>query len=335
MIGESVLAEPTSSEYCAFAYVGPALLCRRSNNLQSMFPLDEERVLSISSDAEYLRSAENSENLFLEFTLQPGEKFGWWNEHALVEKSRKMAIVHGAKFNTRVQVLLDSGTTTCIISFDHARRLKLSLNHKDKLRILGYDNIPTYISAKSRIKLTLGPRVVYVLDVWVRNIGAGVDCLLGMDFMMSTGVRLCVREGVVKLPDEESSLLDGGPEFDHLVWVKDTTWLRPGEHLVVPIQYGRANPEFLEFSAGRGEKCVTRFIYGVNPRLKAVEEANVSNSIATVYRNTVVAHVMGKGYLHNGERFCSQKTRKKEKLWKEFESMPSVKRTAYSWPKKR
>ncbi|OWZ23267.1 hypothetical protein PHMEG_0001887 [Phytophthora megakarya] len=58
-------AEPKSSEYCAFAYVGPALSWRRSNNLNSMFPLDEERVLS---DAEHLKSAENSEKL-LEFTL--------------------------------------------------------------------------------------------------------------------------------------------------------------------------------------------------------------------------------------------------------------------------
>ncbi|OWY94726.1 hypothetical protein PHMEG_00035463 [Phytophthora megakarya] len=48
-----------------------------------------------------------------------------------------MTIVNGAIFNTRVQELLDPGATTSIISFDLARRLKLSLNHKDKLRILG------------------------------------------------------------------------------------------------------------------------------------------------------------------------------------------------------
>ncbi|OWY98429.1 LOW QUALITY PROTEIN: hypothetical protein PHMEG_00030809 [Phytophthora megakarya] len=152
-----------------------------------MLPLDEARVLSIHPDAEHRRSAENSENP-LEFTIS-GEKFGWWSEHALVEELQKIAIVHWAIFNTRVQVLLDSGATTSIISFDLTSRLKLSLNHKDKLPILGYGDVSTYISAKARIKLTLGPRVVYVLDVWVGNIGAGVYCLLGMDFMMS---EICV-----------------------------------------------------------------------------------------------------------------------------------------------
>ncbi|OWY98890.1 hypothetical protein PHMEG_00030220 [Phytophthora megakarya] len=79
-------------------------------------------------------------------------------EHALVEELRKVAIVHEAVFNTRVQVLLDSDATKRIISFDLARRLRLSLNHKNKLCILGYGDVPIYISAKARIKLTLGPR---------------------------------------------------------------------------------------------------------------------------------------------------------------------------------
>ncbi|OWZ15517.1 hypothetical protein PHMEG_00010823 [Phytophthora megakarya] len=192
-------------------------------------------------------------------------------------------------------------------SYHKYYKLKLGLNHKGKLWILGYGDVPTYISAKARIKLTRGPRVVNVLDVWVGNIGAGVDCLLGMDFRMSAGVRLSVREAVVKPPDEESLLLVGGPAFDHLgmdlsVWVKDTAWLRPGERLVVTILYCRANPEFLEFWAGRGEKWVTRFVYGVSRRSKAVEVVNVSNLIATVYRNTAVAHVIEKGCLPSGER---------------------------------
>ncbi|OWZ15212.1 hypothetical protein PHMEG_00011187 [Phytophthora megakarya] len=47
------------------------------------------------------------------------------------------------------------------------------------------------------------------LDVWIGNIGEGVNVLLGMNFMYSAGVRLCVREGVVKLPDEENVVMYG------------------------------------------------------------------------------------------------------------------------------
>ncbi|OWZ23268.1 hypothetical protein PHMEG_0001888 [Phytophthora megakarya] len=131
----------------------------------------------------------------------------------------------------RVQVLLDSGATTSVISFDLAR------------------------------------------------------------------VRLCVREGVVKLPDEESLLLVGGPEFESL-------------GMELSVWHDRANPEFLEFWTGREETWAARFIYGVNRRPKAVKVVNVSNSIATVYQNTVVAHVMEKGYLPSGERFVRPSSRK-------------------------
>ncbi|KAK1930576.1 hypothetical protein P3T76_013898 [Phytophthora citrophthora] len=45
--------------------------------------------------------------------------------------------------------------------------------------------------------------------LWVANIGEGVDVLLGIDFMYSAGVRLCVREGLVQLPDKENVMLSG------------------------------------------------------------------------------------------------------------------------------
>ncbi|OWZ13854.1 hypothetical protein PHMEG_00012754 [Phytophthora megakarya] len=302
-----------------------------------MFPLDGECVyLSVltQNTGDQLRTL----RILWSSRYNPGNSLVggvntlWWRNHGKWQLYMRLYSTHEYKY------FLDSGATTSILSFDLARRLKLSLNHKDKLRILGYGDVPTYISAKARIKLTMGPRVVYVLDVWVGNIEAGVDCLLGMDFMMSAGVRLCVHEGVVKLPDEESLLLVGGPEFDHLGM--DLSHGYALERLVVPIQYGRANPEFLEFWAGHGETWVTRFICGVHRRPKAVEIVNVSNSIATAYRDTVVAHVMEKGYLPRpsyrkyGEwrtliyelepSLVLPEDEEEEKLWKEIESVPSV-----------
>ncbi|OWZ00812.1 hypothetical protein PHMEG_00027920 [Phytophthora megakarya] len=99
-----------------------------------MFPLDEERVLSIKPDAEHLRSAENSENP-LGFMLQPGEK-----NHGKRQLYMELYLSHEYKY-------------FWILEYHKFRPCT-------QLRILGYGDVPKYISGKARIKLTLGPRVV-------------------------------------------------------------------------------------------------------------------------------------------------------------------------------
>ncbi|GMF36176.1 unnamed protein product [Phytophthora fragariaefolia] len=131
----------------------------------------------------------------LEFALAYGERYGWWSTHALGGKKLDMAMVHGAIFSHRTRIHLDTGATTSIISLDLGRRLKHTLKRGHRLRIMGFGDVPTYATAQAKIKLMLGIRVVYVMDVWVDNIGAGLDCLLGMDFMVAAGVRIC-REKV-------------------------------------------------------------------------------------------------------------------------------------------
>ncbi|OWZ20216.1 LOW QUALITY PROTEIN: hypothetical protein PHMEG_0005398 [Phytophthora megakarya] len=64
--------------------------------------------------------------------------------------------------------------------------------------------IPTQITASAEVKITLRSRVVYIMELWVANIGDGLDVLLVMDFMFRAGVRVCVQEGVM---DEESILM--------------------------------------------------------------------------------------------------------------------------------
>ena len=44
---------------------------------------------------------------------------------------------------------------------------------------------------------------MYYAEIWGGNIGEGIECLLGMDCMVSAGVRLSAGEGTVRLPDEE------------------------------------------------------------------------------------------------------------------------------------
>ncbi|KAL3658268.1 hypothetical protein V7S43_016657 [Phytophthora oleae] len=55
--------------------------------------------------------------------------------------------------------------------------------------------VPTYIGASAEIKLTLGPRVVYIVDVWVANFRKGVDVLIGISFMFAAGLRIRLSSG--------------------------------------------------------------------------------------------------------------------------------------------
>ncbi|ETI43200.1 hypothetical protein F443_11756 [Phytophthora nicotianae P1569] len=58
------------------------------------------------------------------------------------------------------------------------------------IKVSGLGGVVTYISAGVNVKFALGLQVVYVVDVWLANIGEG---------------------GLIQLPDEESVLLQDGP----------------------------------------------------------------------------------------------------------------------------
>ncbi|OWY94383.1 hypothetical protein PHMEG_00035907 [Phytophthora megakarya] len=104
----------------------------------------------------------------LSFELQPGERRGWWEANSWDDSACSVAFVH-----------------------DLARRLKLRVEPRGELLLNGIDGVKTKVTNKCQVKITLGHRVVYTLDVWVGNIGQGIDVLLGMNFMVAAGVRLC------------------------------------------------------------------------------------------------------------------------------------------------
>ncbi|OWZ00310.1 hypothetical protein PHMEG_00028533 [Phytophthora megakarya] len=117
------------------------------------------------------------------------------------------------------------------ISLDLACKLKLKLNRQNQVKVSGLGGTPTQITASAEIKITLGSRVVYIMELWVANIGEGLDVLLGMDF-------------IVDLP----------------VTSPENLYLMPGEHAVVRIQYGHTNPEREGVWAGRGDRwCLDRY----------------------------------------------------------------------------
>ncbi|OWY95068.1 hypothetical protein PHMEG_00035033 [Phytophthora megakarya] len=163
----------------------------------------------------------------LSFELQPGERRGWWEANSWDDSACSVAFVHGSDFHHRTLLMLDS--------------LKLRVEPRGELLLNGIDGVKTKVTNKCRIKITLGHRVVYTLDVWVGNIGQGIDVLLGMNFMVASEVRLCVHEGEVVLPDEERILLLGGPKRSHLgrtidVSIHESLWLAPGDSKYIPIR---------------------------------------------------------------------------------------------------
>ncbi|GMF35124.1 unnamed protein product [Phytophthora fragariaefolia] len=132
-------------------------------------------------------------------------------------------------------------------------------------------------------------------ELWVANIGEGVEVLLGMNFMYSVGVRLCTREALVKLPDEETVLLPGrtadhmGRGLDLAITQKTCLYVGPGESAVVRIDYGQSNPQREVVWAGRGEHWVTQILYAVKPWPVTVKVVNISDKTVWIDSRTAIA----------------------------------------------
>ncbi|KAE8997299.1 hypothetical protein PR001_g19623 [Phytophthora rubi] len=248
-----------------------------------------------------------------------------------------------------------------MISLDLARRLQLTLSSHRQIKVSGLGGVPTYISSSTQVKVTLGHRVVYVLDLWVTNIGEDVDVLLGMDFMFSAGVRLCIREGLVILPDEESILMYGEvvqrrQGLDLPIKAPTGLHLRSGESATVRIRYGQSNPKTDVVWAGRGDRWVTQVIYGPQTWATAIKVVNISDRDLWIDARTPVARIIEYGHFPTAGRFVRPGLRRYQE-WQQliFESTlsaqarlrarryeqmlqdeepPAVQTRSYQWPTK-
>ncbi|GMF45643.1 unnamed protein product [Phytophthora fragariaefolia] len=357
----------TTPDLCVLVYVGPELRSKSQDNHQCMTVISEnEEYLSDLPLPDQLRLEEdcpdnNDRDDPPEFRLGPGQRYGWWEEHNS-DETKKMAMVHGAVNNCRTDILLDSGASVSMMSLDLARRLKLRLKFCKQLLVSGLGGVPTIITATTEVKITMGPRVVYIMELWVANIGEGVDVLLGMNFMYSAGVRLCAREGLVKLPDIETVLLAGrtadhmGRGLDLAITPKTCLYLDPGESAVVRIEYGQSNPRREVVWAGRGDRWVTQIIYAAKSWPVAVKVVNISDKTVWIDSRTAVARIVEFGFIPTAGSFVrpglrrykewqaliyentnSREVRKREErlaqLGQESES-PCVRTPEYQWPKK-
>ncbi|OWY94443.1 hypothetical protein PHMEG_00035825 [Phytophthora megakarya] len=236
-------------------YVGPELRTKNRDNQQCMTSMFQD-PMSSGLGGTYSEFP-------VEFRLRDGERYEWWTSHQPGKEKRTIAMVHGAVNYVRTRILLDTGAR--MISLDLARKLKLKLNRQNQVKVFELGGVPAQITASAKVKITLGSRVVYIMEFWVANIGEGLDVLLGMNFMFRAGVCVCVREGLVQLPDKESILMyDENVRVPHSVDLPVTSpeklYLMPGEHAVVRIQYGHTNPEREVVWAGRGDRWVTKII---------------------------------------------------------------------------
>ncbi len=246
------------------------------------------------------------------FSLQPGERRGWWSEGQAAAGKAGIALVHGAVCDHRTRILLDSGATTSILSLRLANQLGLKMTFTDQLKVKGLGDVVSYITAKAHVKITLGMSVVYFMDIWCGNIGEGTDCLLGMDFMIAAGVRLSAGEGAVRLPDEEKvPLLAPGqrPRLPTQVAVHNDQeiYLGAGQATVIPTSVWDNHPG-LEVWLCRGDRWLTSLTR------HGVRLANITEGSIRIPPRTPVAYLIEPGHLPDETR-CVRPSSLKYREW--------------------
>ncbi|GMF49827.1 unnamed protein product [Phytophthora fragariaefolia] len=136
--------------------------------------------------------------------LLPGERLGWWSAQKFDRRVRMRALVMGAVNDQRAKILLDTGANSSAINEVFARKLRLKRQASRDVQIevqgIGKDKVGT--STRAWVKLTLGWEASYEFEVWVMDHHAGVDLILGTDFMIPAGIRLDLYNSLAKLPDE-------------------------------------------------------------------------------------------------------------------------------------
>ncbi|POM59440.1 hypothetical protein PHPALM_31836 [Phytophthora palmivora] len=144
--------------------------------------------------------------------LLRGERLGWWSSLKFDRRVRMRALVMDTVNDRRVKILLDTGANVSVVSSTLARKLRLkqyaSRDQQIDIQEIGKDKVST--THKALVKATLDWEVVYEFEVWIMPYHAGVDLILGTDFMIPAGIRLGLYNSVAKLPEEVTA--DGPTE---------------------------------------------------------------------------------------------------------------------------
>ncbi|KAG3239169.1 hypothetical protein PI124_g15891 [Phytophthora idaei] len=136
--------------------------------------------------------------------LNPGEKQGWWSAKKFDRRIRMRALVQGAVNDKRTRILLDTGANVSVIADTFAKKLRLRdvPDHGHRIDIQGINEGKVSTTRRAQVKITLGWEMVYEFEMWVMAHSAGVDVVLGTDFMIPAGIRLDLFHGAAQLPIE-------------------------------------------------------------------------------------------------------------------------------------
>ncbi|GMF42340.1 unnamed protein product [Phytophthora fragariaefolia] len=133
-----------------------------------------------------------------------GERLGWWSAQKFDKRVRMRALGQGAMNDARTRILLDTGANVSVISERFAKQLRLRevRAHGRCMEIQGFTKGTMATAKRALAKVTMGWNQVYEYELWVMDHGAGVDVVLGTDFMIPAGVRLDLFHATARLPDE-------------------------------------------------------------------------------------------------------------------------------------
>ncbi|GMF53788.1 unnamed protein product [Phytophthora fragariaefolia] len=207
-------AEPVAEAKYIFAYVGkagrPERVWKDGNGGSKLDGIDGELVYSKEESRAMIRNAgaarlrKGAMGMAKTMKLLPGERLGWWSEQKFDRRVRMRALVMGAVNDQRSKILLDSEANISAINATFARKLRLKRQARRDVRIgvpgIGKGNVGT--STRAWVKISLGWEVSYEFEVWVMDHHAGVDLILGTDFLIPAGIRLDLYNSLAKLPDE-------------------------------------------------------------------------------------------------------------------------------------
>ncbi|KAG3071268.1 hypothetical protein PI124_g22076 [Phytophthora idaei] len=114
------------------------------------------------------------------------------------------ALVQGAVNDKRTRILLDTGANVSVITDTFAKKLRLRdvPNYGRRIDIQSTSEGKVSTTRRAQVKITLGWEMVYDFEVWVMAHSAGVDAVLGTDFMIPAGIRLDLLHGASQLPNE-------------------------------------------------------------------------------------------------------------------------------------
>ncbi|OWZ19363.1 hypothetical protein PHMEG_0006402 [Phytophthora megakarya] len=162
--------------------------------------------------------------------LLPGESRGYWKYHAPGKWFRQAKIV-GKIHNEKAILLLVSGVEVSIV--DTAK----DADHAGSL--------------------------VYFFDIWVGDL-SGQEAILGMDFMVPTGIRLDLAHGSISLPDEVRIQLSGRRQLysdkARIVNLGQYLRIQSGESVELPLRLRISDHE--KFWVTRGDHWVPTIVHG-------------------------------------------------------------------------